>query len=403
MRIDGDPVMVMAKRDLIELWDPHSARRIEVLRGHEGHVRGLCFSPDARFLASSGLDGRINIWEVFGKPRMPRVPCEADDTTTTLSVSPDGNRLVLGKKNGELSVLDPQAGRPEKKWKAHDTTVDYVFQAPDSSIISAARDGSVRRWSENGDSLLREFKAYDKKVAPRPGFAMSPDGRVLATGDSGFDAHLWSVDRGEKLRSFVGHKGRVVTLAFSPDGATLVTGSDDRTIRLWNLLTGQTRHTIDLPAAAAASVFSPNGQLLAVSDNSTAIGLFDVATGTEVRRFGGRRYLPSRSLVFSPDGAFLATADASDTSINVWTIPDGRLFQYVDSPAEARAVAFLPHQRDTMAVSICSDLRFLSYRSMDVLKANPMEMLQQAEQNAGMRVNQFGLVPLDGNGMRGGR
>jgi len=393
IRLVGDPLIAVARGVAVELWDPHSGRRLEILRAHTKQVRSLSFSPDGKLLASSGMDGRINLWDISrGSPVMQPSSC-TDGVTNTMQTSPDGTRMVSGNTRGQLRLWDLRAARTERTWNAHSTGVEFVAHAPDATIVSAARDGSVRRWNPEDASLLGEFRVYEKLTAHPPGFALSLDGRLLAAGDAGFEAHLWSVDRGERLRSFVGHQDRVMTAAFSPDGATLATGAGDRSVRLWNVLTGQQRLDISVPDTVHSVAFAPNGTLLAESDHSLSIGLFDVATGNELTRFGTRDHHPARSLVFSPDGTYLASAHGSDGRISVWAIPSGRLIEYIDMPAAANDVAFLPKQSDIMAIPRCADFRFVAYRDVDVLQLDPLALLRQAERDAGVRLERFALVP----------
>ena len=87
------------------------------------------------------------------------------------------------------------------------------------------------------------------------------------------------------------------------------------------MATGQTRLILGgLPCRAQSLVFSPDGRWLALGGRSDAIvALHDTATGAEVSRLVGHCGLV-RDIAFSPDGHSLATAGA-DRSIKLWDLP----------------------------------------------------------------------------------
>ena len=46
---------------------------------------------------------------------------------------------------------------------------------------------------------------------------------------------VWKMESGERIKTLIGHKDIVTSVAFSPNGEYLASGSSDDTIGLWNL------------------------------------------------------------------------------------------------------------------------------------------------------------------------
>ena len=74
----------------------------------------------------------------------------------------------------------------------------------------------------------------------------APTASTSLSGSADATAILWDVETGAPLRTYKGHTGAVVSVAFSPDGTRLLTGSADGTAILWDTQTGERVHTLKL-------------------------------------------------------------------------------------------------------------------------------------------------------------
>src|SRR6266436_5022914 len=98
-----------------------------------------------------------------------------------------------------------------------------------------------------------------------------------------------------------GHSSAVLSFALSRDGKLLASGSDDQTIKLWNVASGQEVRTLSGHSYWVTSVaFSPDEKLLASGSWDKSIKLWDVANGQEIRTLSGDSWV--NSVAFSPDG-----------------------------------------------------------------------------------------------------
>ncbi len=120
------------------------------------------------------------------------------------------------------------------------------------------------------------------------------------------------------------HGGQITAAAISPDGKLIATGSYDHTVRLWDGATAQPMgEPIDCTDGVQSLVFSPDCRVLAIIRRIDKLLLWDL----EAHRF---RTAPSEllaqihSIAYSHDGKIIA-AQGTDHRLRFWSLVERRL------------------------------------------------------------------------------
>ncbi|MCF3184736.1 trypsin-like peptidase domain-containing protein [Streptomyces polychromogenes] len=311
---------------------------LQVLRGHDGEVSSVAFSPDGRTLASASSDQSVLLWNVTtGKAR----PALTGHTKGVESVafSPDGLTLATSSDDKTVQLWDVATGRNRATLAGHRDEVYAVAFSPDRhTLATGSADNTVRLWDTTAHTTRATLGHMDDVRA----VAFSPDGKTLATGSLDGTARLWDMTTLTIRATLKGHTDAVNSVAFSPDGKTLATGSYDGTVGLWDTATGKGRpSSISHTDAVASVAFSPDGKTLATGSYDHTVGLWDPETGAPRSTLAG--HTGSVNLVaFSPDGKTLATG-GTDKTVRLWDMAADAIRPALSGHTDAvNSVAFSP-------------------------------------------------------------
>jgi WD40 repeat protein len=317
---------------------------------HGDEVTKACFSPDGRTLAIGGADGIVGLWSVTNGAKLGQIVhpnarlggCHV----TALALSPDGKSLAAGasEKSGQgLShaaiftwrVADGKmlhALRYEGK-----AVTGVVFVDGGRLLLSTDWPGNIRVWetATGAEKTVVEGEIFHDHVA------ISPDGRLLASGGRDGAIRISDARSGRRVRDLTGHPGGVSSLAFDSTGETLASAGRDMVVRVWSVASGRERVGMRCGPEGARPInclaFSPDGRSLAVPDGGrTFVHLCDPGTGTETGRFSVEAV---ERVAFTQDGRTLVAA-AADGSATFWDTRKARVRRVVPGTAD-EAMVFL--------------------------------------------------------------
>jgi WD40 repeat protein/predicted Ser/Thr protein kinase len=289
---DGHWLVASCDAGAVTLWNLSTDEEIS-LASDRGWPNYATFSTDSRLLLASDQtsqsQGTAAAWDLQTRTKRP-VPVLWDQRPMgPIVFSPDGKWLGVsgvGPKTAEQVAADPQLARTLGRKRVvilefpslrkarevsfltlqlyMDKGLDWVFTADNRSLIFAETEPVCRiaLWDFAADAKPHYFPGHREGIAA---LALSPDGRVLATG-SGYTDHvirLWEIPSFRSMGELNEHEAWIAALKFSPDGQILASAGADQTIRLWHLPAKQSSRIYRGLAAETSRVcFAPDSRTL---------------------------------------------------------------------------------------------------------------------------------------------
>lgn len=168
------------------------AERGKILDGNKaGEVWAIALSEDGQFLASTSIDGRINVWDNLADGAKIREFETKGSYGMSIDLSRDGRFTASGHENGGVYIFNNDTGRL--------------------------------------------FHSLPGLVKPVRAVSFSPGGKLLAAAGDSKTIALYDPLSGEQVTNLTGHGTWIFSLDWSSTGEYVLSGAFDGKAKVWSI------------------------------------------------------------------------------------------------------------------------------------------------------------------------
>jgi WD40 repeat protein len=219
----GELVAVARESGAIEVWPTQptqESQRVASLSMGDSGAWAVALSPDGRFVAGGGADGRIVVWEVATGYEVAVL--DHTDSVVSVDFGADGTQLVSASWDETAIVWDLDSLEPRHVLRLGARATAADWSDPGTSLAVAGEDGSVQFFDPATGLELHDRESNEHAKAVND-IAFDRTGDILVSASEDRSLVAWNADTGS-VASRIRQGTAPWRVAITADGNRVVVG-----------------------------------------------------------------------------------------------------------------------------------------------------------------------------------
>ncbi|KAK8189772.1 uncharacterized protein BKA78DRAFT_353305 [Phyllosticta capitalensis] len=317
-------VIERENRGKVEIWDTKEIRAlISIPKLFPYGIEHMKFSPDSKYIFL-----RNELWKITEQPPVCVFTIEQNEPGDD-----DWDRAIIAAFGNQVAILNIDEEWHQNCWNRYlkwklpkNETATKTFCTPDGKTVLSQDDGYNIQVRDSESGALRNCLDVEILTA----CAVSPDSKLLASGDRDGPIKLWDLElRSDTIKKNTGrYDSQMDLVVISPNERRMTIGSPGG-FEIWELEIEKISRDEDLPNVYFSNKwkpisFSPDGRLLLLKGDHNIV-IFDVDKGvTVLQRFRDVGYQFQACFLPGPQQLLLYVEWQRNTQkVSIWNVEDG--------------------------------------------------------------------------------
>lgn len=243
----------------VKLWSTHYSR--DLLRTYSGHNKSVTdtdFHPTGKTFLSASYDRQMKLWDTETGSCISRFSTGKTPHCIKFQPADGGHEFLAGMSDKKIVQFDTRSGEMTQEYDHHLGPINSLTIVDENRrFISTSDDKSLRAWEYNIPVPIKFIADPSMYALTRA--APHPSGKYVAFQSA--DNQIVVYAAGDKFRqnrkkSYRGHNtsGYAIDVAISPDGGIVASGDSGGYVCFWDWKTGRMWHKIMAGGEGAGAV-----------------------------------------------------------------------------------------------------------------------------------------------------